>query len=271
MQASFCQSPLRLSRQESEPRPGFASVTSSSEGKREPISYPCSPDIGIACGTELPAIAARDPQSVEKVVIQSHLGLLRVGAWHRVIGRTGLGEELLKAADQLRVGEDGGVGNRTQAQSGLNPVAAARLGVGELRTNIQRERTWLPFKMGAEAVGMVLLQQVLDGESDFNALFGQKRTEASADLTVGSESCIGAERREVGRVIQVQVGNSRKAAAQHYAVARTLLQRKNQRIGLQISDPGGIKALVKDAERCEKPSGSDGQIRIRDVIELQIF
>src|ERR1700704_5814275 len=111
------------------------------------------------------------------------------------------------------------MGNCTQAQSGLNPVAAARFGVSEFRTNVQRKGTRLPFKMDAEAIDMAILQQVLDGESDFNALFGQKRAEPSADLAVGSESCIGAKRGEVSRVIQVQAGSSRKSSAQHRAVA----------------------------------------------------
>src|SRR5258708_1808600 len=271
MRTSYCQTPLRLSWQESEPRPGFASVTASSEGKCKPIRHPCSPHIGIACGTEQPAIAARGPQSIHKVIIQSHLGLLGVCPWHRAIGRTGLGEELLETPDQLRASEPWGVGDGTQAQSGLNPVATARLGVSELRTNVQWERTRLPFKMDAEAIRAVLLQQVLDGESDFDALFGQKRTEASTDLTVGGESLVCAEGREVSRVIQIHAGSSRKAAPQHYAVAGALLQGKDQRIGLQISYPSRIKALVKDAEGSEKSSGGDGQIPASDVVELQIF
>src|SRR5258708_30966134 len=125
MGRSYSKPPLRLPWKESNPRPGCASVTASSEGKCKPIRHPCSPHLGIACGTEQPAIAARGPQSIHKVIIQSHLGLLGVCPWHRAIGLPGLGEELLETPDQLRASEPWGMASGTQAQNALNTVDTA--------------------------------------------------------------------------------------------------------------------------------------------------
>jgi hypothetical protein len=79
-----------------------------------------------------------------------------------------------------------------------------------------------------------------------------------------------ARDRRIDRIVHVRFGIDREASAQHRAIARSGVDGKDQWIGLQGSNPYGIKSLVENPKRGEKPARRDRQVGIRDVVDLRV-
>ncbi len=77
-------------------------------------------------------------------------------------------------------------------------------------------------------------------------------------------------RRYVRRIVQVRPPAHREPSPQHGAITRCGRDRQNQRVGLQGANPRGIKPLVEDPERRKKPPRRDRQVRIGNVVDLEV-
>ncbi len=62
-----------------------------------------------------------------------------------------------------------------------------------------------------------------------------------------------------------------KPAAQHRAVARSGSDWKDERGGLQATNPDGIESLVVNPEWSEESADRHGHVGIRDVVDLSIL
>src|SRR5579864_4907663 len=71
-------------------------------------------------------------------------------------------------------------------------------------------------------------------------------------------------------VVHVGGGIDRKPSAEHRSIARCRIDWKNQRIGLQSANPDRIETFVKDSEGRQETARGDGQVAIRNVVELRV-
>ena len=206
-----------------------------------------------------------------QIVVQPELTFAGVGGG-QFICRDGAGEELLQPSGDL------GAAHRflpemelAQAIGAVDPIPAALVGPGVFRVHVEGKTCGEPGEVKSEGIGALVLQQLLPGGADLDAGAGQEQTHASANIAIGLQIVVcGAYGRNINRVCKVDVGVGGKSAAQHQAVARSGGDGENQGILLQATNPDGIQALVEDSEGCEKTSHSDGEVRIGDVVGLQV-
>src|SRR5215469_13585789 len=127
--------------------------------------------------------------------------------------------------------------------------------------------------MSPQRVLAVVLQQMLEGTTQFEPRSRQEYSTAETKLAFGLEILCCAVHREICGVVDFNPLCRGESYTHHGAISRSghaRSDRKNQRISLQVANPDRIKPLVVDAEWGQKTPGRDGHVAVQDVVELKI-
>src|SRR6266853_3696190 len=114
---------------------------------------------------------------------------------------------------------------------------------------------------------------MLKRSPDFDSRFRNEDPHTSARKAARVEWTHSTQRSEIEGVIDVERRSRLEPASHHGSgagVRRPNANRQDQRIGLQISDPNGVKPLVKYSKGSKESANRHGQVRIGNEIQLEI-
>src|SRR5580700_5128242 len=201
----------------------FSIGSSGNKRRKESVRHFKIPDVAITKGAELPAIARIEPHVVRQIVVEAEVDLSCIGAWQSVDGRERSPLKLLESPYWLKASQPGVLSTKLgEPVSCLGPIALPIARVRVLSFDVQRHTVRLPGEMHAHGILALILQKLLVRHPDLQPRLWKKDSHSAAGRSSGLESIGGggAERREIGRVIQFQVLPRIQRTSNHRAVTR---------------------------------------------------